>query len=211
MRLRFPTLGRLPSTPPSPIHTHTMTRKLSTYARKMRRTATGGTFNGAEWINTFQRCRGYTDETIPGAFNPDGGQTITAARGAALRVRAAFDSIKTGQVPGDDTEPHDMLAHALGVAWLRAIDIAGDDASQNPMLPLIKAGTDAVLRMSERKRRLNVWGLDGPGLTQVADALDVYDEILMNSSPAQMADAAEKRAKLLRGMAQKNIANTACK
>jgi len=175
-----------------------MTRKLSTYARKMRRTATGGTFNGAEeWINTFQRCRGYPDEPIPGAFNADGGQTITAARGAALRVRAAFDNIKTSQVPGDDTEPHDMLAHALGVAWLRAIDIAGTDASTNPMLPIIQAGTDAVLRMAERKRRLNVWGLDGPGITQVAEALDVYEEILMNSSPAQMAAAADKRATLL--------------
>lgn len=174
-----------------------MTRKTSAYARRMRRQPDGGTFNGAEWINTFQRCRGYTDEPIPGAFNADGGQTITAARGAALRVRAAFDSIKAGQVPGDDPEPHDLLAHALGVAWLRAIDIAGDDASQNPMLPLIKAGTDAVLRMAERKRRLNVWGLDGPGLTQVADALDVYDEILMNSSPAQMSAAADKRAQLL--------------
>ena len=104
-----------------------MTRKISAYARRMRRAPDGGTFNGAEWLNTFQRCRGYTDETIPGAFNADGGQTITAARGAALRVRAAFDNIKTGQVPGDDTEPHDMLAHALGLAWLRAIDIAGPD------------------------------------------------------------------------------------
>ena len=174
-----------------------MTRKLSAYARRMRRQPDGGTFNGAEWLNTFQRCRGYTDEAIPGAFNADGGQTITAARGAALRVRAAFDSIKAGQVPGEDTEPHDLLAHALGVAWLRAIDIAGDDANQNAMLPIIKAGTDAVLRMAERKRRLNVGGLDGPGLAQVADALDVYDEILMNSSPAQMSAAADKRAQLL--------------
>jgi hypothetical protein len=174
-----------------------MTRKISAYARRMRRAPDGGTFNGAEWINTFQRCRGYTDEPIPGAFNADGGQTITAARGAALRVRAAFDNIKTSQVPGDDTEPHDMLAHALGVAWLRAIDIAGTDASTNPMLPIIQAGTDAVLRMAERKRRLNVWGLDGPGITQVAEALDVYEEILMNSSPAQMAAAADKRATLL--------------
>lgn len=174
-----------------------MTRKTSPYARRMRRQPDGGTFNGAEWINAFQRCRGYTDEPIPGSFNADGGQTITAARGAALRVRAAFDNLKAGQVPSDDPEPHDLLAHALGVAWLRAIDIAGHDPTQNPMLPLIKAGTEAMLRMAERKRRLNVWGLDGPGISQVADALDVYDEILMASSPAQMSAAADKRTTLL--------------
>lgn len=130
-------------------------------------------------------------------FNPDGGQTVTAARGAALRVRAAFDSIKTGSVDGSDSEPHDLLAHALGVAWLRALQIAGGDYAENPMLPILKDGIDAVQRMAERKHRLNVWGLDGPGITQVADALDVYDEILMNSSPAQMAAAADKRAQLL--------------
>lgn len=189
-----------------------MTRKLSTYARKMRRRPELGVANGAEWLNAVQRCRPYTEsDPIPGTWLESGGETISAARKSALRVRAAFDGIKSGQVPGEDAEPHDLMAHALGVAWLRAIDIAGDDAIQNPMLSIIKAGTDAVLRMAERKRRLNVWGLDGPGLTQVADALDVYDEILMNSSPSQMADAAEKRAKLLRGMAQKHIANTACK
>ena len=65
-------------------------RKTSAYARRMRRAPDGGTFNGAEWLNTFQRCRNYTDEPIPGSFNADGGQTVTAARGAALRVRAAF-------------------------------------------------------------------------------------------------------------------------
>ena len=71
-----------------------MIRKTSAYARKMRRQHERAQFNGAEWINTFQRCRGYTDEPIPGAWNPDGGQTVTAANGAALRVRAAFDVIK---------------------------------------------------------------------------------------------------------------------
>lgn len=174
-----------------------MTRKISTYARRMRRAPGGGTFNGAEWLNTFQRCRNYTDEPIPGSTCADGGQTITDAIGAALRVRAALDNLKAGQVPPTDTEPHELLAQALGVAWLRAIDIAGPDACKNPMLPLIKAGTDALLRMAEHKRRLNVWAPDGPGFAQVADALDVYDEILLNSSPAQMAAAADKRATLL--------------
>lgn len=174
-----------------------MARKTSTYARKMRRQPERSGFNGAEWINTVQRCRAYTDEAIPGAWNPDGGQTMTAARGTALRVRAAYDAIKLGQVKPDDVEPHDLLAHALGVAWLRAIDIAGDDTADNPMLPILKAATEAVMRMTERRKRLNVWGFDGPGLLEVADGLAIYEEILFSSSPAQMVAATEKRTLLL--------------
>jgi hypothetical protein len=174
-----------------------MTRKTSAYAAKMRRQAHQGGFNGAEWLNAIQRCRPYTDDAIPGSFHADGGQTASAARGASLRVRAAYDAIKTGDVKGDDVEPHDLLAHALGVAWLRAIDIAGVDHTANPMLPIISQGTQAVQRMAERKRRFNIWQLDKPGIAEVAHALDVYDEILINSSPAQMAAAAQKRAQLL--------------
>ena len=172
-------------------------RKTSAYARKMRRQPERAQFNGAEWINTLQWCRGYTDEPIPGAFNPDGGQTVTAANGAALRVRAAFDVIKTATVAPDDMEPHDLLAHAVGIAWLRAIEIAGHEPGKNPMLPILKLGTNAVQRLGERRRRTGAWGLDGPAIQQVADALDVYDEILMNSSPLQMANASKKREQLL--------------
>lgn len=174
-----------------------MTRKTSAYARKMRREPTKGTFNGAAWLNTLQRCRPYTAEPIPGAFNPDGGQTLTAAEGAALRVRAAFDVIRNGQARKDDTEPHDLLAHAVGVARLRAEEIAGPSPAQNPMLPILDDAAAALLRMAARWRRAGAWGLDGPGLVAVGDALQVYEEILMNSSPAQMAAAADRRARIV--------------
>ncbi len=178
-------------------------RKTSAYARKMRRQPERAQFNGAEWINTLQRCRGYTDEPIPGAFNADGGQTVTAANGAALRVRAAFDVIKTATVAPDDMEPHDLLTHAVGVAWLRAIEIAGHEPGKNPMLPILKLGTNAVQRLGERRRMTGAWGFDGPAIQQVADALDVYEEILMNSSPLQMANASRRREKLLLDMQKK--------
>ena len=164
-------------------------RKTSAYARKMRRQSDRAQFNGAEWINTLQRCRGYTDEPIPGAWNPDGGQTVTAANGAALRVRSAFDVIKSSSVAPDDTEPHDLLA--------RAIEIAGHDPGKNPMLPILKLGTEAIQRLGECRRRTGAWGFDGPSIQKVTDALDVYEEILMNSSPLQMANASRKREQLL--------------
>lgn len=128
---------------------------------------------------------------------------MTAANGAALRVRAAFDVIKSATVAPDDMEPHDLLAHAVGISWLRAIEIAGHELDKNPMLPILKLGTDAVQRLGERRRRTGAWGFDGPAIQQVADALDVYEEILLNSSPLQMANASRRREKLMLDMQKK--------
>lgn len=174
-----------------------MTRKTSAYARKMRRQPQGGTFNGAQWINTIQRCREYTSEPIPGSWLPGGGETASAAVGAALRVRSAYDSIKQGLISSGDFEPHDLLAHAMGVSWLRAIDIAGEDEDSNPMLPILRKATDALRRMADRAVKSGKWGFDGPGLLEVAEGIDLYEEILMASSPAQMTEATETRARIL--------------
>lgn len=192
-----------------------MTRKASAYARKIRRQPHLGIINGAEWLNAIQRVRPYdVDEAIPGTWLPDGGQTRDAATLVALRVRAAFDRLRLGEVPPDDAEPHDILAQVLGVSWLRALDIAGPDAARNPMVPIIQGGLDALRRTSERHARLHAWGLDGPAIQQLADALDVYDEILMKSSPAQMTAATDRRLRLLAiqarqaGKAAKNTTTT---
>jgi len=175
-----------------------MTRKTSAYARKMRRRPDGGIYNAAQWLNTIQDCRAYTETApIPGSYLPGGGITASVVTTVALRVRAAFDALRRGEVAADDVLPHDTLAHALGVAWLRALDIAGDDPVHNPMLPLLRTATEAVLRMGQRRRQVGRWGLDGPGLQAVADGLDVYEEILANSSPAQMAAAADTRLRML--------------
>jgi hypothetical protein len=176
-----------------------MTRKLSTYAKRMRRQPQRSHFNAAEWLNTIAACRPYAEATpIPGSTLAGGGCTQSAAHAAALRVRAAFDSIRRGEVSPDDTQPRDLLAHALDIAWLRAIDIAGDAPGQNPMLPPLTAGMAALRRMTDRHRQLGHWGLDGPGMQAIAEGLEVYEEILSNSSPAQMQRAVDQRMRVLR-------------
>jgi hypothetical protein len=172
-------------------------RKISKYARRMRQQPDRALINGAEWINTIQRCRSYTEERIPGSWLPDGGATLDAAQTTALKVRSAYDSLRNGLVPPGDHEPNDLLAHAMGVSWLRAIEIAGEDPSQNPMLPILRSGTEAVRRMGERRRAIGKWGLDGEGIKALVDAIDVYEEILMNSSPAQMVLATDARWRII--------------
>lgn len=170
-------------------------KKTTAYARKMRRQ--GATYNGGEWLNAIQRCRTYTDEPIPGS-GLEG--TQTAATKAELLVRQALDDLTNHRRPADCEMEFDRLSHAVGVAMIRALQIEPDEA-KNPAIPILKAGTEALRRAIARYNAAKSWGLDGLGRTELPDAIDVYAEILRNSSPAQMAKATDERLKIIRRMA----------
>lgn len=178
-----------------------MSRKTTAYARKIRRTSPG--FNGAAWMNTMERCRPYTDEPILPCFQPAG--TLSAAVKSALVVREAFEDLRTGAASSDDGRAWDILAHAVDVGTIRAIEIAGNEPDQNPMLPIMLAANEALKRIRERHDRLGKWALDGPAVVELLAAVDVYQEILMASSPAQMSNAAKVRWDVLTGKSSKII------
>lgn len=165
-------------------------RKSTTYARKRRMNPI---INAGEFLNAIERSRAYTDEEIPGGF---GGNTVTAANRAELLVRDAAHSLITHQRPLDPEHGFDVLAHAMGVATIRALQINPHEPS-NPALPILKEGTLALKRSIVRYRESNAWGMDAKGKTALADAVDVYAAILHASSPAQMAKATEERMKIL--------------
>ena len=159
-------------------------RKTSTYARKLKKT--GGNYVANAFVATLQRCRSYTAPPMPGiAVEP----MITAATASMLRVREAYTSIKQRETPPSDGRDFDMLTHAMAVSVIRAIQIAGADADSNAMLQIIAPANAALRRMLDRRNSTGVWGFDGPAIEEVAAAMDVYDEILMASTPAQMLSA----------------------
>lgn len=160
-----------------------MGKKTSTYARK--RQATGGQYDGGAWVSTIQRCRPYDDQVLPGNIAP----TLPAATKSMLRVHEAFESIKTRQTPADNTLHFDLLTHAMAVATIRAIQIAGADIHTNAMLQILVPANAALRRVLERRRTTGVWGFDGPALAEVAAAVEVYDTILQSSTPAEMLAA----------------------
>lgn len=98
-------------------------RKTSAYARKMARNPAMQTYNGAEFFNTLQRCRPYSNEPMPGSWT---GGTQQVAEGVLKNIRAALVQLKDGQVAPDDCEPFDLLAHAVGVALVRTHHTGGD-------------------------------------------------------------------------------------
>ena len=172
-------------------------RKTSTYARKVRNNIgiyTDGAYNGATFLNIIQRCRPYMDEPIIGS-NLDG--TQDACEKAMIWVRDAFVNIKTGKAEPHDSREFDLLAHAMGITRLRACDIAGQDEFENPLLPIWRAGNEALRRCSERYNKLGRWGFDGPALDELDAAIELYETILQSSSPAQMEEATVRRLEIL--------------
>lgn len=169
-------------------------RKTSAYARKQRRL--GGVYNGVEGFNVIQRCRQYTSEPLPGMQSVAG--TQTAADKSMILVREAYLAMK-GNACIDPAHDFDVLAHAIGVSWIRAVQIAGEDEFTNTMLPILKAANDALGRSKERFQRIGRMGFDGPAIDQVEAGIEVYEAIVSASSPAQMSAAAmERKAVLIR-------------
>ena len=157
-------------------------RKTSTYARKRR----NAVIDTGAWVSAVQRCRPYAADSIEYMGIAD---TMASATTSMLRVREAYISIKQRNTQPGNTNDFDLLTHAMAVSTIRAIQIAGADADSNAMLQIIKPANDALRRMLERRRATGVWGFDGPGLIDVADALDVYETIITSGTPGDMLSA----------------------
>ena len=163
-------------------------KKTTAYARK--RKNTGPIVDGMAWANAINGVRPY-DEPDHALWN-----TKAAADKAEVIVRTALQSLLDCTAPDDPERAYDLLAHALGVTVIRALQIQPDD---NPMLPILQAGNRAVERSIERYEATGAWGLDGLGRADLMDAIDLYARVLHMSSPAQMTKATAERMRILRG------------
>ena len=167
-------------------------KKTSKYSNKRR--VTGHSFNGAEWLNTIQRSRTYDSESIPGSTLEG---TLSAAVSVDMRVRDAFAMLSQHQMPLDPEMTMGLPAHALGVAVIRSRQIH-PDLTTNPAMPVLDAASKGLQRAIDRWRANNAWGLDGPGRQAMEEAVEIYAEIMRNSSPAQMTIATEERLAILK-------------
>lgn len=175
-------------------------RKTTTYARKQRQS--GGTFNGAAYLNTIQSARGYTEPAAPlvGLFC-----TEDAAVKALVIVKTALVALVSGATPPGNEEHFDLLAHAVGVSIMRAGVIGGDDPQTNPLLPPLIDGNAALRLVLNRRRKWGKWEALKGEATTLAYAVEVYETILMASSSAQMAQAVDMRMRALQGRVQESI------
>lgn len=98
----------------------------------------------------------------------------------ATKLQSAFADLKAGST---DDDLFDRLACAINLGLVRAEQI--DELCVGPML----AARDALIRCDEIRGKHGRYGFDGPGLQAMAYGLEVYEEIMRNSTPLQMREA----------------------
>ncbi|MDF3821677.1 hypothetical protein P3G55_17365 [Leptospira sp. 96542] len=168
-----------------------MSRKTTAYSRKRR---PGHVYNAAAWLNTIQRVQTFGEApAMPILLT-----TADACMKAELLVRDALDGLLNHARPEDCDRAFNILAHALGVAVIRSLQIQPDEAA-NPALAILLEGNAALTRAIARFEASGAWGLDGAGREPLMAAVDVYADILRNSSPAQITKATDERLRILAG------------
>lgn len=177
-------------------------RKTTAYAR---RTARQPTFNGAAFLNTIQAARPYTEPAAPalGLFT-----TEDAAVKALVIVKTALVALTTGATPRGNEEHFDLLAHALGVSCIRAGQIGGSEPEGNPMLPPLIEGNAALRQVLNRRRTWGKWQVLPTEAATLTYAVELYETILLASSPQQMADAVALRLVALKGQTMETLEET---
>ena len=112
------------------------------------------------------------------------------------QLYSAFGDLKAGST---DDDLFDRLAAAINVGIVRAEQIA--PACVTPML----AARDALIRCDDIRGRHGRYGFDGPGLLAMAAGLDVYEEMVRNSTPQQMREAMKASIARMRRQAAQPI------
>jgi hypothetical protein len=113
------------------------------------------------------------------------GQAFTEAEQMqlSLPVRIAFERVRTGVTqPGD----FDTLAAAANTAMVCAESISPF------VLHSCQAGQAALMRMLARHTAHGRWGLDGLGLQEVRDTVNVYEQLTALLTAGQLASALRK-------------------
>lgn len=155
-------------------------------AGRARDTAAHKLAGACSLLAQIEMCRPSDGTPIPG----DTSVLSEYARDKLLQsinnVRAALHRLS--EHASDDVYDAVLIHQALGISRVRAVGIAGP-GEDNPALPYLDAGREALEAVHERHGRTGRWGFAGPERAAVFDAVDVYEDLMRASSPQQREDA----------------------
>lgn len=139
-------------------------------------------------------CRGYGAGPIIGdTTNIHQSAENTLSR-SIVNVRAALQRLMDGVA----TEIDDPLivSEALGVASIRAIDIGGPDVGENPLLHALQDGQRVLQSVKTRHERFGKLEVISSEAERLKYAVDLYVDVIQNSTPQQMEDAMKTRLRM---------------
>lgn len=100
-----------------------------------------------------------------------------------LPIRISFEALKKGK--GTERDWSDLAA-AVNVCIMRARNLP------EPCTQVAEAASDALMRMWHRQKTHGVWVFDGKALSEVAECIDLHEQLCRLSTPQQMMDAMRK-------------------
>ena len=174
-------------------------KKTTAYARKCKLKPV---VNGAAWLDSIQRCAPYSDDPIIGSWLPG---TQVAATNSMKLVRDAFNRLKYGLTPKNDTDDYDKLTHAMGISCIRAAQIAGDDVNENIMLKPLTSSNYYLRAILNRRRKFGKWQVLPVEADGIDYAIEIYETIVQASSPMQLTQAIDMRMLSLCGAVQESL------
>lgn len=157
-----------------------MTKKLSPYAKKRMRETNTPEKMTARIMD--QMCG---LDRLVARSQPWAGNKIFKAERLLVPVRTALQKLLDHTIDGGDTRSFDMLVCAVGHAKIRYLEIGGEN---NVAMPILEKADQALLRAHYRWQKGGTFGLDGPGRQEIADAIDLYEQVFLASSPNQMLE-----------------------
>lgn len=114
-----------------------------------------------------------------------------------VTLRLAFEKLKTGIAVIED---FDRLAAAINVGLIRAELI--DPLAEETMVK----GVAALVHCGEIHQRHGKFGFAGPELTDMNDAVNLYEDILRLSTPKQMLVALDTAARRMLEQSRRAVA-----
>lgn len=161
-----------------------MSRKTTTYARKLLARIRTVCDLEIEHARTKSSVDGIMARCKPFRGNP-----IFNADAILIPIHMALKGMLDRTLTTDGKHAFDTLACCVGEAKVRYFDIGGGAKEQ--AMPLLNKADEALARTHDRWKRTGEWGLDGLAIQELKDAVSLFEEVLMASSPNQMV-AAEK-------------------
>ena len=113
-----------------------------------------------------------------------------------VAVREALERLRSA--PGHSQQAANDYAT---LACMANVSLVRAEAISPLLVPPVQAAQDALVRMQARAARGLGYGFDGTGLQAVTDVVDVFEQILDLSTPAQMHAAnAQVLARMRKGV-----------
>lgn len=162
-------------------------RKMHARTRRMRRSDEASGYNSLAFLNTLAASAPFDAGPMPGINS----SSQTVAVRLAIQVHDALKQLHDHTAEPDDHTAFNTLAQAVDVAAIRTLQIDPTDAAGHmPDLDRAKAAMETV---RARYIKLHRWGMTMPEREALTAAVDLYEAILMSSSPAQMMKAEDIR------------------